>query len=206
MRNKYMGADLQARLHGTVIRYRGNPFFCVVDGPDVVLRTLKDDRVYARVPPDDKDLDISSVPLGFVNHSKLKFAVHIRREPVRRYKQGVDPQSMTYTPLSNKHMVGGEIFRDPGFQENTLNQFPDFKQALRSLTAGGWESVALARDIALYINSGTIKVYVTTDEIGFIRLASGSDNNKCSIRKTDVSWVIRSKLGQVGIIAEEGLV
>ena len=207
MQNKYIGADLAGRLHGTVVRYRGNAFFCAVDGPEIELRTLTNDRVYARIRPEDPDLDISSLPLGFVNYSRERTVVHIRREPVRRYKQGVDPQAMTYVNLNPKKLVRGEVFKDQGFQENIANKYPNFEQALKMITSSrdNWDSIALSRDVALLKDAGTIKVFISTDEVGFIRLASGTNNNECNIRKTDVSFVIRSKLGNLGIIVREGL-
>lgn len=204
MRNKYAGADLVGRLHGTVVRYKGIALYCQVDGGDLVLRTLTNDRMYARITPDDPELDISSLPLGFVNFSARQFAVHIRRDPVRRYKQCVDPQAMTYTSLSSRHHAAGEVFKDPGFQENISNTFPNFKQALTQVSKT-WESIALSRDVALFRQANVVKVHIGTDEVGFIRLQSGSDNNKCTIRKSDVSFIIRSKLGNLGIVVEEGL-
>ena len=207
MRNKYVGKDIADRLHGTVIRYKENPFLCLVEGNDIVLKTLVGDRIYARVSSDDPDLDISSLPLGYVNHSVTKSAVYIKRNPLRRYKQGVDPGVMQYMLLPGAARgVGHEVFHDKGFTENVADVYPTFSKALSLLTKkDGYTSIALSRDVAISREGGVIKVWITMDEVGYITLTSGSENNRCTIIKTDVSWIIRTKLEKVGISVNEGI-
>lgn len=194
MRNKYVGQDVRARLSGTYIRWRGNPYYCEVDqnGDSIALYSLVDGSMTVRVSSDDPDLDISSLDLGYVNTSKrYKCCVYFQRNPYRRYKQGVEPQSLSTFPRSSNYGPGdipAHGINSEEFYDSMCGKFPAYKVALSMITspATKYESVALSRDVAVQKDKDMLRVWIKKDQVAFIKL---SDSNRVYIPKTELSWV-----------------
>lgn len=188
MRNKWRGGDINARLGGTVIRYDGRPYHCTVEGEQIVLHDLISRQVIHRKNPDDPGIDVSSLDLGYVNiENPGRAAVYLERNPARRYRQGVDFSYLRYTPLTrpgSRFGVGGEHMWCKGFVDSHMGNFPSFKQAMISLINGIAMSVALSKQVALLKDKDSVKVYIQSEEVGWIK-----DGNRVIIPKTEVSWV-----------------
>lgn len=188
MRNKWRGADINARLGGTVIRYDGRPYHCTVEGEQIVLTDLISRQVIHRKNPDDPAIDVSSLDLGYVNiETPARAAVYLERNPARRYRQGVDFNNLRYTPLtrpSSRFGVEPNSMWCKGFVDSHMGNFPTFKKAMSDLLASKAHSVALSKQVALLKDKDDIKVYYQTEEVGWVR-----DMNRVIVPKTEVSWI-----------------
>lgn len=201
MRNKYKGEDIRSRLHGTVIRHKGIPYIADVESNTIGLIDLVKGDLVSRVEPDDDNLDISSIPLGYVNLNQFKITTYVRREPLRRYKQGVEISYVTQKPLnsegslSNKYLKGQEIF------DCVTGNYPNLSVAIRKLTTDGWSSIAISRNIALRRLDSSLKVYFKDSDVGVMRLGS----KKVVIKRDDLSFVIKNALEKIKdwIVVEE---
>lgn len=173
MRNKYVGDDIRSRLSGTVIRYKRRPFFCEVDDSCLMLYSLVDHSLQARVQPDDEFIDISSLPLGYINidHPDYKSAIYLMREPFRQYKQGVDLSRLAQFPLGTG-VVHWKYLQSAGLVNCVLGEYPTYDEAVERITKEQYRSVAIDRDIALKREKDTLNVYLKNLEVGHIKLGS----------------------------------
>jgi hypothetical protein len=175
MRQKYKGEDIKARLHHTIIRYDNVPYMCDVDSAGSIgLMDLATGSSVGRVLSDDPKLDISSINIGFVNviHPNYKCAVYLKREPFRKFKQGIELHSLTQKVLHNGvTTVDHSVLSSKQFVDAVLGKFPSYKDALDLLTKKGFQSVAISRDVALKKEDELLKVYLKDTEVGFIKLS-----------------------------------
>lgn len=205
MRNKYNGDDLKARLGGTVLRYKNVPYMCEVEGQNLSLYNLENGTLQARIEPDDPFLDISSLTLGFMNleHPDYKMAVYLKREPFRQYRQGVDLSRLTQTILRNglSGPIHWKYLQCKGLLDCVLERYPSFSEAVEKITKKGFYSVALSKNVAVKREGELLKVFVKTDEVGYIRMG----DKKVILPKTDQSGIHAFFLSQVyGWIVTEG--
>lgn len=210
MRNKYKGVDVKNRLSNTIIRWRGIPVICKTTDDGTIL-SLFDMRtrntLIANVDPDDPNIDISSINLGYVQFpAPYNCAVYVRRQPRRIYKQGVDPSHLTYTPLSIRYGNGDAdyamMYTESVFDSLT-GKFPTVKNAIDMITKAKVESVALSLDVGLIRNKDTFKFYIKGVEVGF---AKASEPNVVIIPKNEVSWVHTLILSEIkGLVIKEGM-
>lgn len=184
MRNKYKGADIRARLGSTIIRWKGRPFWCEVEGETINLMDIVTKQSIARVDPDDTDLDISSLTLGYFNIGDC--AVFLARQPLRRYKQGVDPNLLTIATLSNSHRVDANGILCQGLVDGLMDRYPMFKEAIKKVSKV--QSVALSRDVALLRDKDLVKVHVKGSEVGWIKLGA-TTMDKVYVPPSDTSWI-----------------
>lgn len=174
MRQKYKGDDIKSRLDNTVIRYKNHPYFCSVEGTILGLHGLAGEGLIVRVDPDDPFIDISSLTLGYVNlDGDLKCAVYLKREANRQYKQGVDLGRLTQFVLKGSgQAVNALYFRCKGLVDCVLDKYPTLDQATMMISKKGYTSVALSRNVAVKREDDLLKVYVKTDEVGYIKMGT----------------------------------
>jgi hypothetical protein len=206
MNNKYTGEDVKARLSGTILRYRGVPVLCEVSTDNILtLFSLEGGGgIVAQVQPDDRDVDISSLTLGFVNidHPDYRLAVYLKREPLRQYRQGVELARLTQTVLRNGMTnVHHKILQSKGIVECVLDRYPSFEHAVLLITKKNFHSVALSKNVAIKRDGELLKVYVKTDEVGYIRLGE----KKLIVPKTENSFYSMYFLSEItGWVITEG--
>lgn len=205
MRNKYVGEDIRQRLHQTIIRYRQQPFFCSVDGTIINLLDLVTMKVMHRVLHDDPEIDISSLDLGYMNVTNpAPVAIHMARVGGRRYRQGVDPKSLSYDvllPSSEKFHFNPDLIFCQGFVDAYNGKFPSVKEAI-GMVAKTHRSVAISNDVAILREKDIIKVFVKNEEVGWMK-AGGSIVN---LPPSETSWINRYFLERFdGWKIEEGV-
>lgn len=185
MRNKYKGEDLRARLGGTIIRYKGNPYLCQVNGEELCLHEIVGGALAHRVEADDPFIDISSLTLGYFNIGKA--AVYLSRHPYRRYKQGVDLGALEYRTLSRNYQYQSSDMFCAEFVNGLNNKFPRLKEALARLTNGIRDSVAIHRDVAITKDKDVFKVHVKGSEEAFMKTGT-TGTPKVFVPPSDASW------------------
>jgi len=189
MRQKYKGDDVRARLHGTIIRWKGLPYCCDVASGDATigLQDIANGNLIGRVESDDIDLDISSINIGYVNiiDPDYKMAVYLKREPLRQFKQGLSIDHLTQKTLRNSvSSVPKQKIMSRGFVDAVIGKFPSVKEAIDLISKKGWYSVAVSRDVALKRENDLLKVYIKDTEVGYMKL--GTD--RLIVPKTEQSY------------------
>jgi hypothetical protein len=111
MRPKYLSQDLKQRLEGGVIFYNDTPHFVSRANssnskPLTLVPLIDMNSSGFTVKLDDERLDISSRPLGYVNHRGR--AYYLIRNPSRRYKQSMCIASLSmFCPDQNSFIYDG---------------------------------------------------------------------------------------------------
>lgn len=198
MRNKYRGKDIRDRLGGTIVRHKGHPYLCEADDDgSVALYSLEGLGLIARIDPiDNEELDISSLTLGYVNidHPDYKLAVYLKREPTRQFKQCVEVSRLSQVPLKNGlSNIHHKIILGKGLVDCVLNRYPTFDQAMMMITKRGFASVAISKDIAIKRETDLLKVYLKTDEVGYMKLGT----KKLIIPETNISYYASLFLSEI---------
>lgn len=100
-------ADAHMRLTRSVVRFENEPVYVLEVAPTLEMHTW-DMRTSEKhrhdIKANDKRLDISSIPLGYVNYNGEGY--YASRAPARAQKQGVSPISMCYDSMSREKRLG----------------------------------------------------------------------------------------------------
>lgn len=140
--------DVKMRLDSTYLRYKSTVYWCRwYDGLAVKLSD-NDGRNALVVHSSNEQLDVSSIPLGFLPFPPGNTPpVVARRHPVRKYKQGIAVNNVYYEVFSESSRRGAErssqeYFSHPSFLALLRNKFPTFSVAYKT----GLKLTALATD------------------------------------------------------------
>lgn len=199
MRCKFPPNDLSARLDSSICRYKGRPVFIRFDGGNSLrLYSVKDANKSGKslgiIDAGDEFLDVSTVPLGYMQVGDG--VVYLTRRPVRRFKQGVDGESLSpkFIPGSPVINTGYHIF-SPSFEDMVLDNYPPLEVTLeRFRTATVDLEIAVSRDIALrYHHKVRVTfVYFKGEEVGVIP----PDSQTVMVPKSDNAWIISKYLSR----------
>lgn len=92
--------DVRLRLLGTIIRYKGDPFYVddVLNNLKIQLTDYSSGPNYIRdvVDSNDDEVDIASPELAYFQHENGKQALYPLRSPERQQKQGLEPRNLFY--------------------------------------------------------------------------------------------------------------
>jgi hypothetical protein len=155
--------DIRQKLNGTVIQYKGEPYYATADGENenVFLAPIdgKSEKSIT-TDPDDKHLDIASPPLGFTNYDEACY--YVGRVPHRRSVQGLSESNMHMHDISG-NFIGFKsgFFAAPRMRACILGEYPTFQSCLKrflNANPGKELSAAFARQFALRKPKGTSNV------------------------------------------------
>ncbi len=211
MKNFIIPQDHNARFHGTIIRYDEKPYYVLVSGPAMHLynpsRVMNchfhpngNDADVKGVDPYDDKLDISSIPLGYVNRTNIRSAVYLIRRPVRKFQQGISEACViqAYLPEHIKHANEANVLnrtRDTlystDFEDMVNGKYPTLDVALKAIRewqkVDGRGEVAVDREIALAIDGmGIIRVYFRNSYVGWI----APDKKTVNVPSNDMGWIV----------------
>ena len=210
MRNFSLPQDQVLRYHGTIVQFDGIPVYVTVAGdkwhcykPSTV--HLPNATLIAKgVDPYDPRVDVSSVPLGYVNIPKYFTVRYLCRRPVKGlgYKQGVhgDILSVDQLPDSNDdhYFSGQDILYMQEFEDCVLGKYPSLNEALELLPVQGEENgiaqIAIDRHIALSIDKlGIIKAYYRNSLVGW--MAPGK--RVLNVPSSSMGWIVSHHLSEL---------
>lgn len=200
-------SDLEQKLHDTIIRYKGIPYYTLVDGTNLCLRSLDNanGKIVHSVNYRDPDIDISTVPLGYVNLDPYKAAIYIKRLPVRRVKQGINAHNthvefaLGTTRQILDHYGRNGLLYNKEFENSILGKFPPLPEALNRLRELYQESeietntpIAISRDVGLSMDEqGIIKVFYQEGYVGWM---PPNENTVMVGSKNNLGWVVSKYL------------
>lgn len=195
MRCKFIEKDLESRLHGTVCRYDGKPYYLQYEGGrQFSLTTLSARKRVHVINADDIHLDISTPYLGFCQITP-DYVSYVTRKPARMWKQGVSQDNIIWNYLS---IAAREAIK-PGiltsnFEDMILQKYPDLDAALKIVSSDDTinREIAISNDIALKYNGRLqlIYVYFKQDQVGFLQKGS----KKVIVASNERGWIISKYL------------
>ena len=171
MRCRIPDRDLTQRLDQTICRYKGHPYYVRHgDMNTLYLYDLENRQTRLHViNKNDVELDISSVPLGYLQLNKY-ITCYVSRKPARIYKQGVTLDSLNVDPLPGDRASIINIY-SKAFKDMILGNYPPLFQTVEMLRASPESmSVCISRDIALKWDPKFMLIYVyyKNEEAGWI--------------------------------------
>lgn len=171
--------DVEMRLHNTIVRYKEQPVLCRIRAPEtepfnglgVQIRPIAAKQWGEIIHSSDSDLDISSLPLGYLNVGD--FTAYITRIPYRKQKQGISSDNTSWWPetFTSVHISFWSAIMSKNFCNTVFNIYPNAEQALKALSkkASSVYSIAIHRKFALVKDElGIIKIKHMTKPIGWI--------------------------------------
>jgi hypothetical protein len=200
MRCKIPLRDLSLKLNDTICRYKNKPVYIKVADGTLCLYELTSagQKWFKVIKSDDPDLDISSIPLGYIQYNHRVY--YLTRIPMRKTKQGLSAGTLRITSLkstSNSKGLSSALIWSQAFVDMVLDQYPSLQDSMKllrkhySLDTKFCGEVALSRDIAISINEmGIIEVYYKTQFVGWIQ----PDRFTVHVPKSDLGWVISKYL------------
>lgn len=173
MRCKIPQADLVARLEGTVCMYKDVPYTVHVAGATLHLYEFPGGEMKHQITPDDPDFDVATPPLGY-SQVDSKTVVYLSRKPVRKFKQGLDVNTINVqylNPIKNK----GYKFNSICTRNTMIRKYRSLKAALgtfKELLASDTfdqTEICISPDCALVLcENRMIKVYWINEEVGYL--------------------------------------
>jgi hypothetical protein len=198
MKCRYVGGDIKKYLDECFIRYNGVPYYASVDGLNVHLIDLETRQATAVVRGDDPLLDISSIPLGYVNIGR-DYCLHIKRYPYRKWKQGVCMANIQVS-IIGRTADAGRITKDhlicQEFKNSILGNFPNWTTAFRMLSTKERCSVALSNSVGVKRNDHTLEFLVDEQVIGYIDLRE-KNFSVVNTKKSEFSWVYNLEISKI---------
>lgn len=194
--------DLTQKLSECIVRYKGVPYYTRTNGSTVHLYELHkiDSGAVHAIDYKDEHLDVSSVPLGYVNIKPYESVAYILRNPIRRVKQGICPNNTHSKAALGIHSVfprNGVLF-SKAFVDSVTGVFPPLQTALdklRSLNESGSTEkhpIAISRDIGLVIDQqGLIGVYYKEEYVGWM---PPNENLVMVNGKKNLGWIVSKYL------------
>lgn len=170
--------DVQMRLGGSVVRYKGEPVQCEStgsgDGLSVNLYTFdsikRGEPPFTKVHSSDIELDIRSPRLGYGTYKKR--AVYLSRRPERRQKQGLTTGCISVSAPSGLFSTRevGDLFFSDTLVNIIKGKYPTYDEALWTLQKGSsWRGMAFSYDLCLRKDDMDIlKLDLRGDSIGWI--------------------------------------
>ena len=191
-------ADLETRLGGAIYMYRGKPYRMYYDGGKVTCYNIVNGERLLTLTTDDKDIDISSIELGYINYYnqlyKTKHVYYASRMPCKQWRQGVHPNNtMLYSYNGDEVGTSREpILFSKEFEDACQGIFPKFSEVFK-LTPG--ESMALSHQLAINRNElGVFGVFMRCKPIGYFDITGSSFNKSPGLPDWFIDEVVKNDL------------
>lgn len=132
-------ADMQRKLDGCIIRYKGEPRNVYVQQglkPNIVkIRKLDSVSEWTPVDVTEDDFDIQAVPLGYVNHNNQ--AIYFYREAQREVICSTHPTRLKWKFNEGERDKGKaiEVSYMPSFSDMIVNKYPSFNEVIAKLSS-----------------------------------------------------------------------
>lgn len=210
MRCRIPERDLGLKLNDTICRYKGEPVWVRVEGGTIYLYKLPDvntsGRWFTTIKSNDPDLDVASVPLGYMqgDGNNRNSVFYLSRIPIRKVKQGLPLTAIKSVQVGDdsngpRGKAPSGAYLNNSFVRMVKNDYPklpDAMKMLRGLHSKDSSKVyqaAISRDIAIEINQmGIINVHYKKVFVGWIQ----PDKNIVHVPTSELSWVISKYLSE----------
>lgn len=168
-------SDIVLRLHETVVRYKGKCYLARAVGEGLYIDLFRPENQFKtrlfRISGNDPELDISSIDVGFMQHSNATVLL-ISRGPFRKQKQGLSTENLVYKVLSSMgdregfRPVSSGIISSEEFFSMLDNDYPTYAIAHEEIKTLKVREVAKAFNkklaVALDEKEGKMQLYLNS--------------------------------------------
>lgn len=186
------GDDVRMRLHQSVVRYKGKPYYCFHDGgTQLTLGGLEDNSTeIVQVDANSEDLDIRSPELGYVNWKQG--CGYVSRSAVRRQKQGISHENlfMRNAGSDQQQPLPANYLRTTEFFNMLIGNYPSYEEAMKNSR----QFTAIHRSFMVGKFKDTIKLYFNEREI-----AHRARKEEFFLTEPEVNSVLIIRLTQLGV-------
>lgn len=152
-------ADARQRFTNTVLNDNGKAFYVTgVISEKTLEGVYLSDTNKKVILPLTSEL-VQPFHVGYTQYRK--YAIYTERQPARRVLQGLHPNNLRVSRGNSDNIV-----YTPEFGKAIAGDYTPIKEAIKLLTEGNYESVAVSREFA--IRSKTFKILYQEDEVGRI--------------------------------------
>lgn len=211
MRNFVIPQDQMQRFNGTIVRFDGAPVYINVAGDKWHLYkpssiSTKNPIVLMKgVDPYDARVDISSLPMGYVNIEKDTSVRYVSRRPVKKFQQGISAEVLSVEALPEGNHPNRDfyhpqdILRLQSFEDTVMGVFPNLDDSIEALQKWGanqgYGEIAIDRHIALSVDKlGIIKAYYRNSLVGW--MAPGK--KVLNVPNSSMGWVVSHHMQGLG--------
>jgi hypothetical protein len=197
--------DVSMRLNGCVARYKGEPVILTYIGDDNVLHVnyrplRKPNAKWQSIHSSDVELDISSPPLGYLNHVETKAAYYVQRVPVRKQFQGFHSDNSNVEPECEQRYATQRIYhliKTPEMADTIDNKYPSGDRIIEMMLSDpSIRSMAFHRKFAIRRDEiGIFKLRHMTRTIGFFEPRT----NKCVLPEPFTNPIFERQLAKHGL-------
>lgn len=170
--------DVRLRLNETFLKYGTDYFYALQKQEDVntnlQLYSITGKKHLLTIDANDPELDVSSLPLGYVQYPNWESAVFMSRLPFRRQNQSVNVNSVAIIDVwsGRQHLTSRDYFHQEGFLQNLQGNFPSYSGVITSVMKNRDKRISRAFDRCFCVLSDGPKTYLQYNctEIGEINL------------------------------------
>lgn len=177
--------DVSLRLNNTFIRYKGKCYLVKPVGKDTKISLFDiTDPMWSKptkkaeiVNANDKDVDVTSIELGFVQG--LQKLYYVCRAPYRKQLQGIAFENILCRSLNENHFenVQAEVLYSENFIDMLEDRYPTYEKA-HEMLGKPYTQVAFAKKLALTLH-GPDKMHL------YLNLTKIAEK-----KKTDNGWFL----------------
>lgn len=183
-------ADRSKYMDGTCCLYDGQPYYirCIVDDPKVYLYDFNTHRTKMKtIEYNDPLFDVATPPLGYVQIENR--VVYLSRRPHRRWKQGIDRESVFANFIGVEFQWG---FWGEPLRRTMAREFIPLKTILDLLRADEtYAEWAVSNDCCLVNQGEIIKVWFRGEEVGFIpRAGLKKERPTVLVPSSQKAWIV----------------
>lgn len=192
--------DLGLRLSNGILRYKGHPYIVSVDDHhNISLHNTVTRRQELTVSHDDPDIDISCIPLGYVQLTP-RHVDYLSRIPRQTARQLVTRESVQRQPVFMEMDERiPDFWHSQGFQDSILGIFPSVDEAFERINAEERRSIAVAisRDTCLVKKEGrdVVEVFIREKYSGWI----APNSREISVKGDFMSHSVQKTLSKHGL-------
>lgn len=166
--------DVDLRLAGTLVKWKGSIYYCnCTPGTDEPRVNLYDPTNYSNtvvvgLNPNDPELNVNDYTIGYFQYN-LDRALFLSRVPLRQQKQGLYRSALYYTSVgSSKHdNLPQSVFQNKGFLSMLIGVYEPVSKSIEVLKKRGAEaSRALSEDFAVERTTKGFVLYYRNTLIG----------------------------------------
>jgi hypothetical protein len=167
--------DVKMRLDGTYLMYKGEIVRC---------NWYNNLKIYvtgiaanSSIPPEtiihssNIDLDVSSLPLGYLVYEGNAWPTIARRAPLRKYKQGICSQNVFFEDYTKGKQFLEGAFGTSAFHNMLMGKYSSFEKAMSIVSKTGFEilSCPISRDFCVFKDKNkTVLLDSLFEEVGVI--------------------------------------
>lgn len=184
--------DVASYLMGTIVLYKGLPHSITGQTGRTIEITRVDLDKRFDVQKSDPELDVGTVPLGYVNYNRRVY--YLQRIPRRQWRQGIRPENLECYVDDQKASSTRNIrpiLSSSSFVKAIKGDYPTFKRVVKDPEAP--QFVALSRDVMVKgVGKGSWEIFHQKELAG-----QATSRGKVTLIEGPCKWVLEDELSKI---------